>query len=101
HPDDAAVARGGHRGGSRGRGAPRSAARRRGRGDRRRGMTTALEEARDWAARDPDDETRAELEATIAAAEAGDQVAQAEVADAFSGRLQFGTAGLRGRMGPG
>jgi phosphomannomutase len=64
-------------------------------------MSTALEQARAWAAGDPDGETRAALEATIAAAEAGDQAAQAEVADAFSGRLQFGTAGLRGRMGPG
>src|SRR5690606_35099818 len=74
---------------------------RRGRGDRQRSMSTALEQARAWAAGDPDGATRAALEATIAAAEAGDQTAQAEVADAFSGRLQFGTAGLRGRMGPG
>jgi phosphomannomutase len=63
--------------------------------------TDALDAARAWAAGDPDPETRAALEAGIAAAEAGDPAARAEVADAFSGPLQFGTAGLRGRMGPG
>ena len=61
----------------------------------------SLDAARAWAAADPDPATRAELEATIAAAEAGDAEAQAEVADAFRGPLQFGTAGLRGRLGPG
>lgn len=60
-----------------------------------------LAAARAWAADDPDPATRSTLEATIAAAEAGDETALAEVADAFAGRLQFGTAGLRGRMGPG
>ncbi|MCH1882296.1 phospho-sugar mutase [Agrococcus sp. ARC_14] len=61
----------------------------------------ALTAARAWLAGDPDAETRAELEASIAAAEAGDEVALAEVTDAFTGRLQFGTAGLRGRIAPG
>ncbi len=61
----------------------------------------ALAAARAWAADDVDAETRAALEATIAAAERGDEAALAEVADAFRGRLQFGTAGLRGRIGPG
>lgn len=60
-----------------------------------------LAAARAWAAADPDPETRAELETSIAAAEAGDQTALAEVTDAFAGRLQFGTAGLRGRIAPG
>lgn len=63
-------------------------------------MSTA-ETARAWAAADPDETTRAELEATVAAAEAGDEAAQAELEDAFRGRLQFGTAGLRGAIGPG
>ncbi|SDR82976.1 phospho-sugar mutase [Agrococcus carbonis] len=63
--------------------------------------TDALAAARAWAAADIDDGTRAELEATIAAAEAGDEAAMAEVADAFRGRLQFGTAGLRGAIAPG
>lgn len=60
-----------------------------------------LDAARAWAAADPDPETRAELEATLAAAEAGDATANDELTDAFRGRLQFGTAGLRGRIAPG
>ena len=60
-----------------------------------------LDTARAWAAADPDERTRAELEATIGAAESGDATAQAELEDAFRGPLEFGTAGLRGRIGPG
>jgi phosphomannomutase len=56
--------------------------------------------ARAWAASDPDAETRAELEALLAAAEEGPEAA-AELRDAFAGELTFGTAGLRGRLGPG
>ena len=55
----------------------------------------------DWLADDPDEVTRAELAALIEAAESGDAAAQAELDDAFRGPLEFGTAGLRGRMGPG
>ncbi|MFJ6778223.1 phospho-sugar mutase [Streptomyces yangpuensis] len=51
--------------------------------------------ARAWLAEDPDPETAAELSALI---EAGDT---AELADRFSGTLQFGTAGLRGEIGAG
>lgn len=51
--------------------------------------------AREWLARDPDPETRAELEALLAA---GDAPALEE---RFAGRLAFGTAGLRGPMGAG
>ena len=51
--------------------------------------------AADWIARDPDPETRAELEALLAA---GDRE---ELARRFAGRLAFGTAGLRGAMGAG
>lgn len=60
-----------------------------------------LATARAWAAGDPDPVTRAELEAAIAAAEDGDEAAASEIADAFRGRLQFGTAGLRGAIGAG
>ncbi|MCU0262767.1 MAG: phospho-sugar mutase [Candidatus Nanopelagicales bacterium] len=54
-----------------------------------------------WADADPDPATAAELNDRITAAEAGDPEAAAELADAFSGTLQFGTAGLRGKLGPG
>jgi phosphomannomutase len=57
--------------------------------------------ARTWHDEDPDPRTRAELAETLAAAQSGDEAALAELADAFAGTLQFGTAGLRGRMGPG
>ena len=48
-----------------------------------------------WLAEDPDPETRAELQALL---EAGDT---AGLADRFGGRLEFGTAGLRGALGAG
>ncbi|MFL6155783.1 MAG: phospho-sugar mutase [Marmoricola sp.] len=54
-----------------------------------------LARARAWAADDPDPQTRAELEALIATGD-GD-----ELADRFRGTLEFGTAGLRGRLGAG
>lgn len=57
--------------------------------------------ARAWLAEDPDPDTAAELTALLARAEAGQSDAEAELADAFDGTLQFGTAGLRGRLGPG
>lgn len=60
-----------------------------------------IAQAQAWAAQDPDDRTRTALLGTIEAALAHDPAAEAELADAFSGRLQFGTAGLRGRLGPG
>ncbi len=59
------------------------------------------EAAHAWRAQDPDPETRAELDAMIAGADAGDAAAADELRDAFSARLAFGTAGLRGRLGPG
>lgn len=62
---------------------------------------TLLDTARAWLAEDPDPVTTAELSALIERAEAGDIDAADELADAFDGTLQFGTAGLRGRLGPG
>ncbi|WP_114855614.1 phospho-sugar mutase [Brachybacterium sp. YJGR34] len=65
-------------------------------------LTEALRgRARDWIADDPDPGTRAALEQLLEHAEAGEEEAAAEIADAFSADLEFGTAGLRGRMGPG
>ena len=54
-----------------------------------------------WTAEDPDPQTRQQVSDLLAAAEAGEGSAVAELVDAFSGRLQFGTAGLRGQLGPG
>ncbi len=60
-----------------------------------------LQRAAAWADADPDPATAAELNDRITSAEAGDPGAADEIADAFSGTLQFGTAGLRGKLGPG
>ncbi|WEG07934.1 phospho-sugar mutase [Microbacterium horticulturae] len=60
-----------------------------------------LERAQAWLAQDPDGQTRAELRTLIDQASSGDADAQADLADRFDGRLVFGTAGLRGRLGAG
>lgn len=57
--------------------------------------------ARAWLAQDPDPDTRAELTALVDRAERGDAEADAEITARFTGRLQFGTAGLRGALGAG
>lgn len=58
-----------------------------------------------WIDEDPDAATRDELRALLTTSQAGPpserEAATAELADAFSGTLQFGTAGLRGRLGGG
>lgn len=64
------------------------------------GTTSLLETARAWLADDPDPETREELTALVEAAP-DDEGAAADLADRFSGTLQFGTAGLRGALGAG
>ena len=51
--------------------------------------------ATDWLDQDPDPQTRAELQTLL---DGGDQ---AELADAFAADLEFGTAGLRGKLGAG
>lgn len=51
-----------------------------------------------WRDQDPDETTRAELDALVAAAHTGDP---RPLAERFDGRLQFGTAGLRGELGAG
>jgi phosphomannomutase len=63
-------------------------------------MSDLTDRARAWAAEDPDEHPRAELETLVAAAEA-DPAAAADLADRFDGRLEFGTAGLRGALGAG
>jgi len=61
-------------------------------------MTSLIEEARAFAEEDPDPESRDELRALVARAQASDAPALAELADRFSAPLEFGTAGLRGRV---
>jgi len=64
-------------------------------------MSFDLSIARDFLAQDVDADSRAALSALIDRAAGGDADADAELADAFLAPLQFGTAGLRGRVGPG
>jgi phosphomannomutase len=54
--------------------------------------------ARAWAAQDPDEADRAEIERLLAD---GGDAARADLADRFADRLHFGTAGLRGAVGAG
>ena len=62
------------------------------------------ERVRTWIAEDPDAADRAELQDLLdvaARGEAAGDAAAADLADRFAGRLEFGTAGLRGAMGAG
>jgi phosphomannomutase len=57
-----------------------------------------------WIREDPDRGDRAELGALLAACEQEGEpgrIALAELTDRFTGRLEFGTAGLRGQVGAG
>lgn len=58
-------------------------------------------QVRSWIADDPDPATARELTDLLTAALAGDGPAEADLADRFTGLLQFGTAGLRGALGGG
>jgi phosphomannomutase len=63
-----------------------------------------LDAARRWAELDPDRETAAELVALCEAAEGGGDAAThaaTELSDRFGGRLEFGTAGIRGVLAAG
>jgi phosphomannomutase len=53
--------------------------------------------AKRWAAEDPDDDARKEIETLLAAPD----VAKTDLADRFAASLEFGTAGLRGVIGAG
>jgi phosphomannomutase len=57
-------------------------------------LTNVRAEAERWLAVEPDDDIRAELEQLLAGP-------HADLAERFSGRLQFGTAGLRAAVGAG
>jgi phosphomannomutase len=60
-----------------------------------------VQAAQAWVDDDPDHATRVELGDLIARAKGGDQGAVADLAERFSGMLEFGTAGLRGALGAG
>ncbi len=65
-------------------------------------LAALLERARAWAAEDPDEQTRGELQQLVAQVEHDPSGAAAEdLADRFRGPLEFGTAGLRGALGAG
>jgi phosphomannomutase len=60
--------------------------------------------AEEWMAQDPDPQTVRELQDLLTSARTEGQAAASarqELADSFSGPLQFGTAGLRAALGPG
>jgi phosphomannomutase len=54
-----------------------------------------------WSAQDPDPDTRGELASLLDQMALGSSESLEELTDAFRGRLQFGTAGLRGAIGAG
>ncbi|QDW29183.1 phospho-sugar mutase [Arthrobacter sp. KBS0702] len=64
-------------------------------------FTQLLSDARTWAAQDPDPATAAALAELVRLADDGVAGARQELADCFSGTLQFGTAGLRAALGAG
>ncbi|MDQ1137625.1 phosphomannomutase [Microbacterium sp. SORGH_AS 1204] len=64
-------------------------------------MSGYVDAARAWLAQDPDAVTRDELTALLTRVEEGDATAADDLADRFSTRLAFGTAGLRGALGAG
>ena len=53
-----------------------------------------IAQAEAWAREDPDPGTAAEIRDLV------ERKAESELRDAFAGRLEFGTAGLRGVIGP-
>ncbi len=64
-------------------------------------MPELVEAAHRWLAEDPDPRTRAELQELLEQATNGNTDAMQTLQDCFAGPLEFGTAGLRGALGPG
>lgn len=61
-------------------------------------MTELHQKVQNWLNQDPDFETKSELQNLFNQAQSGNTDAEKELAMRFDGRLQFGTAGLRGRL---
>lgn len=61
-------------------------------------MTELHQKAQNWLNQDPDQETRAELQQLLDSARSGNPDAEKELNARFADRLQFGTAGLRGKL---
>lgn len=62
---------------------------------------SVIDAAKAWRDQDPDEETRTELDALVADAEAGSDSALTDLHARFNSRLEFGTAGLRGELAAG
>ena len=60
-------------------------------------LAELLHRARAWAENDPDPDARAEIESLVSAVDP----TKTDLADRFTGALEFGTAGLRGVIGAG
>jgi phosphomannomutase len=63
--------------------------------------TSLIERAVSWLGAEPDEDLRRELTTLLDAARTDNAEALADLADRFSGRLQFGTAGLRAAVAAG
>ena len=63
--------------------------------------TELLVQIDNWLEQDPDSVTRGKLSQLVDAAKNGDGAALIELQDSFRAPLEFGTAGLRGALGPG
>ena len=62
-------------------------------------LETTLSAAKIWLASDPDVETQNKLEELLLAVDAGETGATNVLVQRFTGRLAFGTAGIRGPLG--
>lgn len=65
------------------------------------GQTALRDRVAAWLAQDPDPETSQALTALLTSVQAGDETAAATLNSLFVDHLHFGTAGLRGELGPG
>ncbi|CAB4343602.1 unannotated protein [freshwater metagenome] len=63
-------------------------------------LAELMSKAQVWLSQDPDNHTRTQLESLVTQAP-NDPAALAELTDAFIAPLEFGTAGLRGKLGAG